>query len=84
MRTPFSYLGNGWTDCTEIWYAVKDLLDKCFTESLIAKRFTEVNSGTLDLFKNNRLLNLLAPQVFSHCCGAQKKACKKLAVYVLF
>ena len=36
VRTPFSYLGNGWTDCVEIWYVVGDPL---------AKRFTEVNGG---------------------------------------
>ena len=29
-------------------------------------------SVALDLFKNNRLSNFLAPQVFSHCCDAQK------------
>ena len=28
MRTPFSYLRNGWMDCAEIWYAVRDPLDK--------------------------------------------------------
>ena len=38
----------------------------------------------LGLFKNNRLLNCLAPQVFSHCCDAQKVACKKLALYASF
>ena len=38
----------------------------------------------LDLFKNNRFLKFLALQVFSHYCGAQKKACKKMALYVLF
>ena len=27
---------------------------------------------TLDLLKNDRLLNFLDPQVFSHCSGAQK------------
>ena len=31
----------------------------------------------LHLFKNNRLLKVLAHQVFSHCCGDQKYACKK-------
>ena len=38
MRTcaPFLYPGNGWTDCAEIWYVVRDLLDK---------RFAGVNGG---------------------------------------
>ena len=38
----------------------------------------------LDLYENNRVLKLLAPQVFSHYWGAQKSACKKCALYVLF
>ena len=33
---PFSHLGNGWTDCTEIWLVVRDPL---------AWRFTKVNAG---------------------------------------
>ena len=33
---PFPHLGNGWTDCAEIWFVVKDPL---------AWRFTEVNGG---------------------------------------
>ena len=37
--------------------------------------FTAPTDGNLhlplDLFKNNRLLDLLAPQWFSHCLGAQ-------------
>ena len=32
----FSYLGNGWTDCAEIWCVVRDPL---------ARRFTEVYAG---------------------------------------
>ena len=24
--SPFAYLGNGWTDCAEIWYVAKDQL----------------------------------------------------------
>ena len=40
--------------------------------------------GLVDLFKNNRLMNFLAPKVFSHCCGAQKEACKKLDLHDLF
>ena len=31
-RTPFPYLGNGWTDCDEIWCVVRDPLAKRFTE----------------------------------------------------
>ena len=38
--------------------------------------------GTLELFTDLRIF--LAPQVFFHSCGAHKKACKKLALYVLF
>ena len=30
------YLGNGWTDCAEIWYVVRDPS---------ARRFTEVDDG---------------------------------------
>ena len=33
---PFPYLVNGWTDCAEIWYLVRDPL---------AMRFTEVDYG---------------------------------------
>ena len=33
---PFPYLGNGWTDCAEIWVVVRDSL---------AWRFTKVNAG---------------------------------------
>ena len=33
---PFSYLENGWTDCAEIWYAVRDPLDELFAESPIS------------------------------------------------
>ena len=33
---PFPYLGNGWTDCAEMWYVVRYLL---------ARRFTEVDDG---------------------------------------
>ena len=29
--------------------------------------------SALDLFKNNRLWNLLAPHLFSHFCGADSK-----------
>ena len=29
---PFSYLGNGWTDCAEIWFAVRHPLAWCFTK----------------------------------------------------
>ena len=36
MCASFSYLGNDWTDCAEIWYAVRDPL---------ARRFAEVNGG---------------------------------------
>ena len=28
MRTPFPYLRNGWTDCAEIWYVVRDQLTR--------------------------------------------------------
>ena len=28
---PFSYLGNGWTDCAEIWYMISDPLARLFT-----------------------------------------------------
>ena len=33
---PFPYVGNGWTDCAEIWYVVKNTLPY---------RFTEINGG---------------------------------------
>ena len=33
--TTSSYLVSGWTDCAKIWHAVRDLLDKRFTESPI-------------------------------------------------
>ena len=33
---PFPYLVNGWTDCDEIWYVVRDPP---------ARRFTEVDDG---------------------------------------
>ena len=42
---PFPYLGDGLTDCAEIWYAVRDLLDKHFKRVPLAKRFTEVDGG---------------------------------------
>ena len=30
--TPFPYLGNGWTDCAEMWCVVRDPLARCFTK----------------------------------------------------
>ena len=33
MRTPFRYLGNGWTDCAETWYVVQDQLARQFTQT---------------------------------------------------
>ena len=33
---PFLYIGNGWTDCAEIWFVARDPL---------ALRFTKVNGG---------------------------------------
>ena len=32
VRNPFPCLWNGWRDCAEIWYVVRDPLAKCFTE----------------------------------------------------
>ena len=29
---PFPYLGNGWTDCAEIYYVVRDPLARLFTK----------------------------------------------------
>ena len=55
---------------------VNNCLDIC--------QLCELRDGSLDLFKNNRLVNFSAPKVFSHSCCTQKKACKKLAPYVLF
>ena len=33
VRTPFPYLGNGWTDCAEIWYVVRDQLARLLTQN---------------------------------------------------
>ena len=43
-----------------------------FREGCTARGGLGQQCASLDLLKNNRLLNFLAPQVFSHCCGAQK------------
>ena len=32
MRTPFSFLGKGWTDCAETWCVVRGPLAMCFTQ----------------------------------------------------
>ena len=32
---PFSYLGNGWTDCVETWYLVRVPLARRFTKSSV-------------------------------------------------
>ena len=45
VRTRFSCLGNGWTDCAENWYAVRDPLESVLQRSRLAKRFTEVDGG---------------------------------------
>ena len=29
---PFPHLGNGWTDCADIWFVVRDPLAWCFTK----------------------------------------------------
>ena len=29
---PFPYLGNGWTDCVEIWHVISDPLARLFTK----------------------------------------------------
>ena len=31
VRSPFPYLGNGWADCAEIWYVVRNHLARQFT-----------------------------------------------------
>ena len=33
VHTPFSYLGDGWTDCAELWYIVRDQLAWRFTQT---------------------------------------------------
>ena len=33
MRTPFWYLGNGWTDCAEIRYVIRDQLARQPTQT---------------------------------------------------
>ena len=33
VRTAFLYLGNGWTDCAEIWYVVRDQLARQLTQT---------------------------------------------------
>ena len=31
VHTPFQYLANGWTECSQIWCVTRDLLDQSFT-----------------------------------------------------
>ena len=34
VRTPCPYLGNGWTDCAEIWFVVRDQLARQLTQTM--------------------------------------------------
>ena len=36
VRTPFPYLGNGWTDCVETWYVVRGPLVMRFLQDGIS------------------------------------------------
>ena len=35
MFPSVSYLGNGWTDCAEVWYTVRDQLGRQFTQTKV-------------------------------------------------
>ena len=50
VRAPFPHLGNGWTDCTEIWYVIREELDRQLTLTLIRSSPKRRLSGVMSVW----------------------------------
>ena len=67
VRTPFPYLGNGWTDFAEVWYVVRGQLAMQLTQESNSLLLVHRPKGVLLVVKKLHFLDKIKKSLHPNC-----------------